>query len=1661
MNLQPPPSHCKRLLILFAALHGICNPSFSLAMDDEVPFFIRGRGIPNVMIIFDNSDSMQESPVLRDDGITPFRPINQPWKKGVMVSENCGVGDTTSKCLADETPGTADAIGKLRFEDQKHITPVDEQVSLPGKTPPHLPGKSTSFSEVTSISGNRIYDTSVTWSLLNEGSFNSTYKDWRVIVTDLKNSSKQERKLSGYHSDGYWVVSGGSLDYDNTHGYSYRLLGSIPGKVTVVNDTDDIDKVYDSNIDWALFSQSFWNLQYKDRELEVTAGTNSGQKKKITSVNPAEGYWEVESFTVPCDTTSRYRILVGTRDDGKLAYGGNHPDSKLYQAKAALAKFLDSDAIKVCDMKDAAGNCTTDYRYLMNVGFATYMQAVVPTTTALYYTVVYGQDIAYRISVRYWQNQKMPTEYYEDLNGPEGGVNFLDTFGEPRNGMSVGSAWAHTESFGGWCPTTQKIYRCVTSITAAPTDTNPGRVMITVESNPGMENTYGFPDQDEGPSDLGKDPAGNRRWGYTRYDDLVFYPAETVNCSNFTPPKVKDGWTLVERGQYCEKCQTHSAVIVPDSYNTRHMQTTGDESVTDPQKGGYITRNPGYLDDIIVKPMPTFPYVYADRPYILVEGQNVEIKNRAGNVMATVSESIFNESLNVYPADENDDRPHGWSYQKTSVPKIFKKGWNTEILSTWKTVDQSPNFPSRAGAPGLSNFNGDDHTAFVDLPEYNASDPDNGDDIYGGNITKIKKFINLDRAQHPANPIFRQSLRPEFVGTTAPFSPLSLPMSTLAKDAKGTPLAASLANARRYYNAYKLQDPLSSENCRRNFVILITDGLDTCGGDLTPAEEAAELAEMGIKVFVIGFGLDTASKANLNTIAEKGGTGHAYFASTGDELEQLLSKEIAKAIRQGSFSRSKIVTSSVNRNNKDELYHYYGYFDYPEWGGHLISNELDPKTSQVKTVQPLLWKQNCSGGQPDAGCIMAEDYDNIVKLSTRTIYTSIPGDSEPYTIVPFEADTTATELTPLQRLVNPGGLDINQNGTPNEVADANEVIEYVRHPGYPYPESDRTSTPPYMGTRNPDSPLADIYNSSPVIVSEPFIGECYDHDADPTTPMTWGKKDEDMPGYCNFYEENKDRVSMVYVGSNGGMIEAIVADNKQSSPSGGNELWGYVPRNVLGKLHEFKDGHRFTMDLSIAAAEVDTSGSDTQSLDGTGWKTMLVAGQRQGGNSYTALDVTYPSNPVPMWEFTDPNLGQTWAPPSFGRIMINGVKTSVVFFGGGYSADVNVGNRIFIVRARDGIKLLDLGASNPPPTEPPDAVGDPLGDVPGGLRTMRYLTDKVGTVVDYRTNLAQLPDGTVVDYSERKYMIEAVYFGDIKGSIWRLDNLNNMAGTTWNELVTLTKIYTPPAGKDMPIYYRPAVHDIKDGSLVKGIETGCVKRYIVAATGDEKNPLGKNDDRGMPILNYAFEIEETVPTVETAPKSILKWRITLGLRLPQDAQGEVLNKDGGAISGTKVLAEKLGYLWVTDDNGIVINSTGSLEIDTNDYFDTDGKLRTIEGATIVRAAGEKVLSEPAIQAGSIAFTSYAPRGACSGESFLYGVTSATCTSLGAEGWLKGKGNEDLGDSNSVHGLGEGLAGPVEFSGPLVNTLLSTGGEVEPYVEEVGVEGAKILYWKQE
>jgi type IV pilus assembly protein PilY1 len=231
---------------------------------------------------------------------------------------------------------------------------------------------------------------------------------------------------------------------------------------------------------------------------------------------------------------------------------------------------------------------------------------------------------------------------------------------------------------------------------------------------------------------------------------------------------------------------------------------------------------------------------------------------------------------------------------------------------------------------------------------------------------------------------------------------------------------------------------------------------------------------------------------------------------------------------------------------------------------------------------------------------------------------------------------------------------------------------------------------------------------------------------------------------------------MVYVGANDGMLHGFDAET-------GSEKVAYVPASVYSNeldqgLHYFADvdyQHRFYADLSPTYADAGVNGV---------WKSVIVGGNRAGGRSVFALDVTDPSaflnnnnsaESTVMWEFTHPDMGGSYSRPQIAQ-MNNGRWAAI--FGNGYNRNDNDGHdgeaKLFVV-------YLDA---------------DPTTN--GWVEGIDYqvFTTKIGTNTN---NLTRNGLSTPRLYDlDGDSTVDRIFAGDIQGNMW-VWNVEGVTASSW------------------------------------------------------------------------------------------------------------------------------------------------------------------------------------------------------------------------------------------------------------------------------------------
>jgi type IV pilus assembly protein PilY1 len=477
------------------------------------------------------------------------------------------------------------------------------------------------------------------------------------------------------------------------------------------------------------------------------------------------------------------------------------------------------------------------------------------------------------------------------------------------------------------------------------------------------------------------------------------------------------------------------------------------------------------------------------------------------------------------------------------------------------------------------------------------------------------------------------------------------------------------------------------------------------------------------------------------------------------------------------------------------------------WWGDIKKYALDPNTGALplnsagNPANPPLWSAATSTDAQFAG-----DGWNL----NRRIVTINDASN---TVVPFRTSS----LSPSQQT----SLNVGwQLVTPMPTADA--VLNYLRGD-----KSNEGVSATNFRVRT--HLLGDIVYSGAVPVGAP--GQPYD--------------DTGNPGYSAFVAAQKTRTPMVYVGANDGMLHAF---NDSTTADAGTEVWAYVPKALFSNgdpndsTHtaspEFQLGsrawnllptfkHKFYVNATPRVWDIDFANTNTSTppLSGNDWHTILIGGLGAGARAVYALDVTQPPAPTDtegqiassgrvLWEFTDPNLGYVYDPPTL-------VKTKrfgwVALVPSGYN---NPGGKgiLYVLNPTDGRILKQISTR----------VGSDAN--PSGLSTIRAFAP-----------------------SRRDPYVLQAYGGDLLGNVWRFD-LSDPDESKWK--AELVARLTDASGQEQPI---------TTGVRIEIDQNNNIDRYLFVGTG---KLLGQDDIAANTVGNTLYVIRDGTRTApEPAPST--------------------------------------------------------------------------------------------------------------------------------------------------------------------------------------------------
>ncbi|RYF31801.1 MAG: pilus assembly protein PilY [Comamonadaceae bacterium] len=351
--------------------------------------------------------------------------------------------------------------------------------------------------------------------------------------------------------------------------------------------------------------------------------------------------------------------------------------------------------------------------------------------------------------------------------------------------------------------------------------------------------------------------------------------------------------------------------------------------------------------------------------------------------------------------------------------------------------------------------------------------------------------------------------------------------------------------------------------------------------------------------------LDNENKRSLDLWhAALNGRGRFFAVEQGEDLEKAFRMIIQQINTQNEPDRGSTATSGSNASRNDVGKYVANYVPKEGWRGWVTAETVKPDGT---TIPAAGW-----AGKTTADLLDGPGFN----LTTRLILTW--NDKNQYG-APFKWTADEVNLSTAQK----NFLNLKSDGT-NDIL-GQDRLNYIR--------GDRAkegveSPPDYPATkpfRERKSRQGSIINSEVWYVGAPS--------------SNYPRK-----GYASFTQANKNRLPMIYVGGNDGMLHGF-------SAADGTEKLAYVPRGVIpavGRLTDpsFNQNHRYFVDGSAMSGDVDVNGGKDPSDPDYGiyapdWRTLLVGTLGAGGKGYFVLNITSPGTTVPTpGNFSEANAQQ-------------------------------------------------------------------------------------------------------------------------------------------------------------------------------------------------------------------------------------------------------------------------------------------------------------------------------------------------------------------------------------------------------------------------------------
>ncbi|MCF8068775.1 MAG: hypothetical protein K9L30_09345 [Desulfobacterales bacterium] len=485
------------------------------------------------------------------------------------------------------------------------------------------------------------------------------------------------------------------------------------------------------------------------------------------------------------------------------------------------------------------------------------------------------------------------------------------------------------------------------------------------------------------------------------------------------------------------------------------------------------------------------------------------------------------------------------------------------------------------------------------------------------------------------------------------------------------------------------------------------------------------------------------------------------------------------------------------------------------------------------------------------------------------------------------------------------------------------------------------------------------------------------------------------PAIVHYSSDNTTK-SYIFVGSNEGLLHCFDDDD-------GTETWAFVLPDQLATLQTLTDDvHDYFVD-----------GSPSIYYKGDNLNTRyLIVGERRGGSSYSALDITSPTEP--KWHFgindgiLNEPLGQSWSQPRPITISTGldsddmPIENDVFLLTGGYDTNQDLetpevsdtmGRAVFAVDVDDGSLITNINFN---------AVDNNL------LGMTHSIVDSVG--IDHNGN----------------GVVSRIYAGDTGGNLFGFkdDDLNNaetayVEDGIWDSYNLFDASHD---GTQRKIFYAPDV--VRESGF----------EYLFFGTGDRTNPTRTDID------NYFIAVKNRWDNNTGTP-----WTMDVEEDLFVDVTGNEIQQD--------------------ENNSSVGASQEQIDTVRTNLVNSNGWYIELEDI------GEKIVSSPVVYKGVAFFTTFTPgeeidstiiscNSPVRGTARLYAV-NIDISKAGTPAFDFDSDGDIFGKSDRSINIGSGIPSGVSISVTSTGAKLLVG--VEGGLTEGGTELSDTLipfYWRQ-